>query len=253
MKIKLTLYKSLIIEAIKVETHLKSVIDRSTDDRQMQMAYHEAAGDEETHERKILRSIETSLATLKNEIANFLDPITATQGNNVYSETEDDLIYIHLFVDRRFNQAMAEPLAKFCSKYIEDNSLVLWWGAIGNYNQAKFYQELCNSDIVNIKNAFAKKVPVAVHLPYTTSLTIQPGETLTIAVGDSSTISYTIDADAIDDIEIDPKGHNEYLWIDRDDEGFSLYGVLPGVTKCKVYSQHAPDKIYKEIEIVVTK
>lgn len=257
MKIKLTLYKSLIMESVKVETHLKSVVDRSTDDKAIQLAYHEAAGDEETHQRKLLRGIDVSFARLKDEIANFLDTNSSTAGHNVYSEEENDILYLYLTVDRRFNQSMVDPLAKLCSKFIEDNTVVLWYSALGMMQQVELYQAAVTSDMVSIKNAFAKRVPIAIHIPYTKTLTVKPGTSVSVNVGDSSTITYSIDAEAVDDIEARYEEYDDgrpkpfCAAIERL-EGckFVLKGLYTGTSKITIYSAH-DESIKAELTVTV--
>ena len=248
MEIKLTLYKSVILEAVKAETQIKSVIDRSSDNNAVQLAYHEAAGDEEMHERKLLRCIETSLATFKVELASFLDSIHLSQGHNVYSTTAEDAIYIHISVSKRFNTSMIDPLAKLCSKFIEDNTLVLWWGAIGDQKQSQFYQAQLLADMAEIKVAFSKLSPVSVDIPYTSSLSVSPGSTITIAVGQEETLTYTIDEGAIDDIEIMPD--NGSVKTRRGKDCFLVKGMRPGLAHCMVYSVH-DENVYEEIDVIV--
>lgn len=249
MEIKLTLYKSVILESVKAETQIKSVIDRSSDSNAIQVAYHEAAGDEQVHVRKLLRCIETSLATFKVELASFLDSINLSQGHNVYSQTVDDAIYVHISVSERFNTSMIDPLAKLCSKFIEDNTLMLWWGGIGDKNQSQFYQAQLLSDMAEIKVAFSKKAPVSVDIPYTTTLSVGPGSTIAITAGEEETLTYTIDEGVIDDIEIMPD--SRCVKTRRGEDCFLIKGIYPGLAHCVVYSVHDED-IYAEVDVVVT-
>lgn len=253
MKIKLILYKSLIMESVKVETHLKSVVDRSTDDKAIQLAYHEAAGDDETHQRKLLRGIDVSFARLKDEIANFLDSNSSTAGNNVYSEEEGDNLYLFLAVDRRFNQSMVDPLAKLCSKFIEDNTVALWYKALGMTAMMESYETSVVGDMVSIKNAFAKKVPYAVHIPYTSHLTVTPGTSVSVAGGESTTITYAIDEGAVDDIEIEAEaGSSAYFSIDRAPGcGFIINGISAGSANVRLYSAHSESTVYKDLSVSV--
>ncbi len=252
MKAKLTLYKSLILESVKVDTYLKSVIDRSSDDKATQLAYHEAAGDEETHQRKLLRGIDISLAQLKEEIANFLCYANVSSGNNVYSEIDNsnnDIIYLYLVLDNRFNTSMLEPLAKMCSKYIEDNTIRLWYSALGIGNQIELYNAACVADLLDIKSAFTKKAPVAVHIPYTAKINVSPGSVISVPRGESVTVTYTIDEGAVDDIEAEYaayrcNGRPQHLCIKvTRGQGcnFFIEGIYPGAAEIALYSAHDED------------
>lgn len=249
MKIKLTLYKSVILEAIKAETYLKGIIDKSADDKAVAVAYHETAGDEQVHERKLARCIEGALAALKTKVSQFLDSTNSTTGSNVYSETSDDAIYLYLSVSDRFNQAMVEPIAKHCAKFIEDWALYLWYGGIGDKNQITFYKDLVMVDVHNIMDAIAKKSPVAIRIPYTSTISLSVGTRVTLYEGEEATITYMIDEGAVDDIEITPLGGCAVAR--RENDCFVVKGLFPGFAECIIYSKHDDANVCKKIEIVV--
>lgn len=249
MKIKLTLYKSVILEAIKAETYLKGIIDKSADDKAIAVAYHETAGDEQVHERKLSRCIEGALAALKTRLSPYLDSSNSTAGHNIYSESQDDVIYLYLTVSNRFNQSMVEPIAKLCSKYIEDWSLFSWYGGIGDKNQTGFYQDLLAMDFRNITEAISKKSPVVVKIPYTSKIELSVGTGLTLYDGEEVKVTYELDEGAVDDIEILPLG--ACVAARRDLDCFVIRAIFPGYAKCVIYSKHDDANIRKEIDIVV--
>lgn len=247
MNIKLTLYKSLIFETIKAETYIKGTVDKATDDKATALAFQETAGDETVHERKLQRCLSTSIATLKTQIAPFLDQSETTQGTNVSTEIDDDKIYFYLSVSDRFNRSMIDPLAKLFSKFIEENSLMLWYGAF-DQKQAQFYQGLLVEDMTEIRQAFSKKAPVNVAIPYTEHLTIA-NNSITMMEGEEESVTYTIDEGALDDIEIVPD--NNCISTRRTMDGFLIKANRPGFAHCTLFSVH-DETICQPLDIVVT-
>lgn len=252
MQIKLNLVKSLIIESVKAETYIKGEIDKSSAQGINKLAYNEQAGDDEHHERKLVRTMYTALGELKGMLSNYLDNSGTSSGDNIVSEVEDDTdsIVLTINVSSRFNKAYSDSLAKLCSKYIEDKMLVLWWGTI-NQNQAAFYSNLVTSDIDSIERCFNKTAPSAPKIGYTTKINLMPSDysTLDMNIGDEEQISYSIDAGALDDIEIliaDENIAKAY----RTSNGFSVFAANAGVTTAKLFSLHN-DTVSKIITIQV--
>ena len=247
MNIKLTLYKSLIIESIKAETYIKGAVDKAANANATALAFQETAGDETVHERKLQRLLSTSIATLKTQIAPFLDQSPNSQGSNVSTQFDDDKIYFFLTVSDRFNRSLTDPLAKLFSKFIEENSLFLWYGTFSP-EQAKFYQSLIAEDMTEIMQALSKKAPVNVAIPYTSTLSITNNE-ITITVDEEASLTYTIDEGAVDDIEIVPD--NPCIKVCRAIDGFIIKGVRPGLAHCNLFSAHN-EEISTPLDVIVT-
>lgn len=252
MEITLNLVLSVIVEAVKAETYIKGAIDRAAGGDQHAtngVAYHETAGDESVHERKIIRGIYTSADKLRSYIQDYLDVAgSSTADNNavVISESADS-IKLKLVVGERFNKANSDALARLSSKYIEDNTLVLWWGAI-NQQQAQFYSTLLVEDMSAIQRLFIKKAPSAPATTYTTSLTIS-GSTLEMAVEDDETITYTLSNGAVDDIDI--VSSDPFIATGERNEGkLLIIAKHKGYCQMKVFSRHN-DTLSKTINVTV--
>lgn len=254
MKVELKLVLSLILEAVKAETHLKARMDRSAGDNQSvsnAVAYHEDAGDEEVHERKLLRGIYTSVDKLRSYITDYMSDLgVAVSDNNIQSEinSDNDTITITLDVTDRFNVANNDALARYCSKYVEDNTLVLWWGAI-NQSQMQYYQALLADDLAAIQRLFTKR---ASHTPiptYTHTLTLSAG-VVNVYLGESETISYEIDDNALDDIKAKVTGCNIARVEGVGNGVLSVSGLRVGRTTLIVESRHNSEA-RKEIAVMV--
>lgn len=200
MKIKLNLYISLILEAVKADTQIKGRIDRAASKDAVELAFHETAGDEEMHERKLVRSIYNSADRLRSIAIEFLDNKGNSIGNNIVNyEVDDDKIVFTLDVNPRFNLDNTDSLARLFSKYIEDHTLFLWWGPI-NQQQATYYSSLLGEDIMAIRALFLKRNPSTPTIPYTKNISVEENN-ITIYEGESVDIKYTIDDNAVDDVE----------------------------------------------------
>lgn len=254
MKIELKLILSVIKEAVKAETYIKGTIDRAAGGDQHAtnaVAFHETAGDEKVHERKIVRGIWTSADKLRSYIQDYLDVDgSSVSDNNALAIDESaDTITLKLNVSDRYNKANSDALARLCSKYIEDNTLVLWWGATGNQTQTQYYNTLLTEDMSAIQRLFIKKAPDAPTATYTTTLTLS-GEQLTALVGEHNTITYTIDAGAIDDIDIislDPS----IAFGERDEnKKICVHTRSTGYCEMKVFSRHN-DTLSKVLRVTV--
>lgn len=154
-KMTLILQRSVIIDAVKTDTHIKGTIDKSADVNASRVAYNESAGDDEHHERKLDRTLVASTERLVSEISDMLS------GNSeVSSEFSETTVTIKVDVDSRFNTSFSNTLSRLCSEYITNNMLELWWVAI-NQNWSQFYGNLCSSNLVSIRKCFNKMAPKA--------------------------------------------------------------------------------------------
>ena len=152
----LTIQRSVIIDAVKSDTHIKGTIDKSMNDNASRVAYNESAGDDEYHERKLSRTLIASAETLVAEISDMLS------GNSEVSSdfNNENTVVVKVDVDARFNSSFADTLSRLCSEFIESQMLVLWWGTI-NQQQAQFYQGLVASYLTSIRKCFNKIAPSA--------------------------------------------------------------------------------------------
>lgn len=247
--IKLTLKKSLIIEAVKGETYIKGRIDNAAapDGKAHLLAYEEEAGNEEFHERKLQRTMFTALSELKGVLADYVHPINATSGDNITIDSKEgsDDIIINLVVSDRFNQAQVTPLAHLCAKYVEDNMLTQWWGAF-NQNQAQFYAGQMQLDMNSISICFNKLAPAVPSYHYPTVVhPVGPDYNFTSRVKEDFTITYGTDAECTDDVEC--VVNNPYIAsVVRvpDDTKFKIVARHTGVTTYKVFSRHDETKSF---------
>lgn len=152
----LIIKRSVIIDAVKSDTHIKGTIDKSMNDNASRVAYNESAGDDEYHERKLARTLIASAENLVAEISDMLS------GNSEVSSdfTDSSVVVIKVDVDARFNSSFSNTLSRLCSEYIENQMLVLWWGAI-NQQQSNFYTSLVASYLNSIRKCFNKMAPSA--------------------------------------------------------------------------------------------
>ena len=150
--------RSVIIDAVKTDTHIKGTIDKSLDDKASRYSYNETAGDEAHHLRKLDRTITASAENLVAEISDMLSGNTEITPD--YSDATK--IKISVGVDARFNTSFAPTLARLSSEYITNYVLVLWFGAITNgQNQVQFYSQLASTYLNSIRKCFNKVAPPA--------------------------------------------------------------------------------------------
>lgn len=256
MQIKLNLILSLIVEAVKAETYIKGTIDRAAGNDQHAsngVSYHETAGDEEVHERKILRDIYTSSDKLRTFIQDYLVDSSSSVGSNIVVDInkDTDSIILTLEANNRFRKSNADSLARLCSKFIQDETLVLWWTAIGSQSQIQYYTTLANEDTTAIQRLFVKSAPRAVVIPYTSKITIMggPHAQMTIEKGEETTITYTIDDDVIDDVEIVADCPKIDMLRPNSNE-IKIKGISSGVCHVTLYSLH-DETVYASLTIVV--
>ena len=252
MRIELNLVLSLIMEAVKAETYIKGRIDRATVENGEQLAYHETAGDEVTHERKLMRGIYTSSDKLRGWLQDYLNNEGGHVGGNDFKMIVDeatDKISFELVVSERFNRSNNDALARSMSKFIEDNTLALWWGTF-NEKEAAYYQGLVTEDIAGIQRLLMKTAPRVPVLSYPTKVECDVDE-VSVGVGEEQVVSYRIDGDCIDDID----------WLcdrprmaecEKGDGGtFTVRGRYGGVCHVVLFSRHNSE-VYKELLVSVT-
>lgn len=246
--ITLTLVKSLIMESVKNETYQTGQVDKAINDKNILAAYHEQAGDEAYHLRMLERGLYTNISDLETFLAEYITNNDSTTGDNITSEETGDYIYINLRVGDRFNTSLTDPLAKLCSKYVEENMLADWWKPL-NKDKSALYLQYALKDLASIRRCFNKTAPKAPTYKYPTSISTV-GSAIDIGVGEECTVTYTISDGAIDDIEI--RIEDEHLiTAGRSREGFTIIGRQLGHTYIQLYSRH-DEQVTQTVHVFVT-
>lgn len=261
MIIRFQIVKSAVIEAVKNATYMKARIDSAADEKATKMSLQETAGTEDVHDRTLTHDFRTALEVVKTILVDYIVPTAQTIGDNVifYNEKDDDVVDFTLDVSRRYNGTLTDTLARMTAKYVEDYMMYQWWLKTSNQKQAEPYQAFLVFDEQNIRRCFVLSGPKVPTVPYTQSLTakVDGSESdggVTVALDDEDvTLSYTIDAGAIDDIEArssDPEIMEVHR--DRDPHSFRLKARNTGVVTITLFSRHS-DKIETEVEITIAK
>ena len=222
MILKFQIIKSVVVDEVKRATYLKAKIDGATDDRAIKMSFNEAAGDEAVHENTLTHDFQSALEITKVILADYLAP-------------------------------------RLVAKYVEDYMMYQWWLKTTNLKQAEPYLQSLTFDEQNIRRCFVLSGPSVPTIPYTKTLTAKVDGSdneggVTIELGNKeTTLSYSIDDSAIDDIEArssDPS----ILEVQRSAEphAFCLVPINTGVTTVTIFSRHS-DNLKREVEITVTK
>lgn len=242
MTIKITLIKSLIVEAVKNVTFLKGKIDEANPQLQA-MAYNEQAGDDTWHERIIERNLFAGVEKVKSFIIEHLASIGATIGDNDFTlDTDDDQIIILFNVPERFNVAQTSTLSQLMAKCVEDYILYNWYAAI-NVQQSEVYLKMFDFDAGKLMGSFSKTAPSIPQRKYTSEISVEAYEDMdgipvvTLDMGQDETLTYHIEQLATDDItavSLTP----ELLRIRRSPQGLLLHPLHPGIAKIKLYSIH---------------
>lgn len=247
--VKLTLIKSLIIEAVKNETFLRGQLDKAADEKAIAVAYHEQAGNETYQERLLSRGLYANLEELKTHLSDYLSTSGySSADNNIGTDEEGDNIIISLIVSDRFNKGYTTSLARLSAEYIENGMLMDWWKPI-NEKQSALYGQFVERNLAAIKRCFNKTAPVAPTYQYTTSLSVT-GSAIDIGVGEEHTVTYVISDGAIDDIEVRLEDAN-ICSVGRSEEGFTVIGRQLGHTYMELYSRHN-EQLSRMLHIYVT-
>lgn len=261
MILKFQIIKSVVVDEVKRATYLKAKIDGATDDRAIKMSFNEAAGDEAVHENTLTHDFQSALEITKVILADYLAPNAQTSGDNViyYNDKEDDIVEFVVVVSRRCKGTLSDTLARLVAKYVEDYMIYQWWLKTTNLKQAEPYLQSLTFDEQNIRRCFVLSGPVVPTVPYTKNLTAKVdgsdnGGGVTIELDNKeTTLSYSIDDSAIDDIEV-RSSEPSILEVQRSVEphAFCLVPVNTGVATVTIFSRHS-DNLKREIEITVTK
>lgn len=261
MILKFQIIKSVVVDEVKRATYLKAKIDGATDDRAIKMSFNEVAGDDAVHENTLTHDFQSALEITKVILADYLAPNAQTSGDNViyYNDKEDDIVEFVVVVSRRCNGTLSDTLARLVAKYVEDYMIYQWWLKTTNLKQAEPYLQSLTFDEQNIRRCFVLSGPVVPTVPYTKNLTAKVdgsdnGGGVTIELDNKeTTLSYSIDDSAIDDIEV-RSSEPSILEVQRSVEphAFCLVPVNTGVATVTIFSRHS-DNLKREIEITVTK
>lgn len=247
--ITLTLVKSLIMNSVKNETFFRGQVEKAADEKTIVQAYHEQAGDETYQERLLERALQTNAADLLTHLSDYLSTSGQSSGDNIIDmdDVNDNLI-IQLTVSDRFNKGYTNPLAKLCSKYVEEAMLMDWWKPV-NEKQSAVYAQFVEKDLQAIKRCFNKTAPSAPSVPYTTEIRTT-GSAVCIGVGEEATVTYELSDGAVDDIEIRIED-STLIGAGRSEQGFTIVGKLRGHTYIEMYSRHNPD-LARTVHVYVT-
>ena len=209
MILKFQIIKSVVVDEVKRATYLKAKIDGATDDRAIKMSFNEVAGDDAVHENTLTHDFQSALEITKVILADYLAPNSQTSGDNViyYNDKDDDIVEFVVVVSRRCNGTLSDTLARLVAKYVEDYMIYQWWLKTTNLKQAEPYLQSLTFDEQNIRRCFVLSGPSVPTIPYTKTLTTKVdgsdnGGGVTIELcNKETTLSYSIDDSAIDDIE----------------------------------------------------
>lgn len=261
MILKFQIIKSVVVDEVKRVTYLKAKIDGAADDRAIKMSFNEAAGDEAVHENTLTHDFQSALEITKVILADYLAPNAQTSGDNLiyYNDKDDDIVEFVIVVSRRCNGTISDTLARLVAKYVEDYMIYQWWLKTTNLKQAEPYLQSLTFDEQNIRRCFVLSGPSVPTIPYTKTLTAKVdgsdnGGGVTIELSNKeTTLSYSIDDSAIDDIEA-RSSDQSILEVQRRAEphAFCLVPINTGVTTVTIFSRHS-DNLKREVEITVTK
>ena len=104
--INLTLLRSVIIDEVKIDSHIKGLIAKATDENASSVAYQQTAGDEDEHERKLLASLVSNAESLATIFSDYLGYKQNDNGDNsvIVDFADTGKILYTLYVSDRFNE-----------------------------------------------------------------------------------------------------------------------------------------------------
>lgn len=275
--IQITLLKGLAVNTAKNETFQTGVIDKAADQKNVPLAFHESAGDDQYHERMLARGFFTQCEMLKTWFAEYLTGSgNIAEDPLVSSEENEESVVITLRVSDRFNLGYVKTLARLGQKYVEDRMVHLWW-ATSDEKKSAYYAKLAEEDLAGITQCFNKTAPSApsYNFPDTITLTfpildrrasaglpeggIVPADTLLsfpyiIAAGEETEITYTLSCKSgkkpVDDIIV--RADDGCCMPCLDELGrWQVRGVKPGISIVTLYSRH-DDRVFARFALRVT-
>ncbi|MBQ7511524.1 MAG: Ig-like domain repeat protein [Prevotella sp.] len=157
--LKLSLKKSLILEAVKADTYQSGQVDKAADSvKNASLAYNEQAGDEQYQERKLIRFLRSGLARFAAAMNEFVDTESGTLNYTLTDESDN--IEIRVVVSDRYNDGLAQPLSSFAEEYVSYTMDYMWWQSI-KPNLAKDYFGYAQDTLTQIRLCLAKTAPKA--------------------------------------------------------------------------------------------
>ena len=150
--INLTLLRSVIIDEVKIDSHIKGLIAKATDENASSVAYQQTAGDEDEHERKLLASLVSNAESLATIFSDYLGYKQNDNGDNsvIVDFADTDKILYTLYVSDRFNENYTSSLAHLSSSYLSLKILTDWYENI-DPKQSDIYQNSASRKLIDIK------------------------------------------------------------------------------------------------------
>lgn len=258
MEIKLRLYKSEIMKSAKDETFLSGRAELAADGANAERVYNLQAGDDATHEAKLLRSLRIGLDDLKSKLTNFIKNDGSSSGDNISDTLTDDYDYFDIVMDvsTRFNKGYVDSLASLASSYITEYTIGSWWTAVSP-GLAQNYFNSAESIMASIRRCFIKIPPLTpVHkYPKAVATTVTADD---FELGKKVELKYALtaqdDADGkyIDDIVVE-SSHPKYILVEGtlgDYTATLILDIPKDVTvTISMYSKHNPDECKTSIEV----
>ncbi len=234
------------MKAAKDETYLSGRALLSEDGSNAEKVYNMQAGDDATHEAKLLRSVRVGLDELKSQLGNFINNDGNNTGDNISDTLSDDYDYfdIVLEVSTRFNKGYVDTLASLASSYITDYAIGTWWTAVSPTLAAPYYTSAA-ATLGSIKRCFIKMPPKTPVYKYAKAITVGPGVALPANVGDTVKLSYSLtpqdDANGkvIDDVMVESSAPHVVM-ADGTVGDYTLTRLINGDATVTLYSKHNP-------------
>ena len=264
--ITLNILRSVIMDGVKIDTHIRGLIDKSTDERATSLAYQETAGDEDEHERKLFASMVSAAESLSTIFSDYLGYKQQSNGDNsvIVSFDDTDKIVYSLFVSDRFNENYTESLARLSSSYISLSMLMDWYDVV-NPKQSEIYEKAASKKLMDIKRCFNKLPPSPPKYPFTQNLTTDKDEVVITLpknyfkversmgelIAHEVVINYTIDDNTVDDVVYNTNIGN-FAIVNR--ATFGAVNIVPtGIGKgvIVIWSRHMEATTRKTINVEV--
>lgn len=155
--VTLNLKKSLILEAVKAETHDTGRMDKAADPVKNASAVEvEQAGGETHQERQLLRMLKESVGKFEAQMVEFLDPESGSVTDTLSASSENFTIVMK--VNDRYNAGAANPMVSLCEGYLVQMILYLWWN-VRKQDYAKTFLLNAMDNIDHIRLCFGKTAP----------------------------------------------------------------------------------------------
>ena len=264
--ITLNILRSVVMDGVKIDTHIRGLIDKSADEKATSLAYQETAGDEDEHERKLFASMVSAAESLSTIFSDYLGYKQQSNGDNsvIVSFDDTDKIVYSLFVSDRFNENYTESLARLASSYISLSMLMDWYDVV-NPKQSEIYEKAASKKLMDIKRCFNKLPPSPPKYPFTQNLTTDKNEvvitlpkdyfkverSMSELIAHEVVINYTIDDNTVDDVVYNTNISN-FAIVNR--ATFGAVNIVPtGIGKgvIVIWSRHMEATTRKTINVEV--